>query len=98
MDTRPVGSLVCHVHAPTEVPSSSRYVTTTNAPTYRPGEGPQRRKPARHRNQNAPRASGRSASVTPYRAYAPPTASTSLAQPFKCRETTAVAPSESAAR
>ena len=53
---------------------SSRYVTTTNAPTYNSRDRPQHRNTTRQPNQNAPRTSGLGATgLIPQRAYAPPT-------------------------
>jgi len=58
MLTHPVGSDEAQVHTPQRVPTSSSAVTMPKAPTYNKGMRPHRRKPNRHRYQNAPRASG----------------------------------------
>ena len=72
MATRPVGSCGCHVQVPSAVPSSSRYVTTMNAPTYSSRDRPHSRKPTRQPYQNAPSTSRRSLTKSPQPAYAPP--------------------------
>ena len=57
------------------VPSSSRPLTTRNAPAYSSGLRPRQANSSRQPYQNAPSASGRSASVIPHSAQAPPTTS-----------------------
>jgi len=94
----PVGSCGCHAQVPRDVPTTSRELTTRNAPAYTRRERPHRLNTARQANQKAPSASGRGESTSPHTAQAPHAVSAAPSTSRVCRLANVLRPMASAAR